>query len=59
MNDEPEPGVPENDRAIHHREQALGELSLHGDGRTDAVVHAILALEARVEELTVFVAQLQ
>ncbi len=26
MNDEPEPGVPENDRVIHHREQALGEL---------------------------------
>ena len=51
-----EPGVEEDERACHHREQALQALD-DGD-RARAVVEALLAIEARVDELAVWVARL-
>lgn len=52
---DPEPGVEQDDRARDHRRRALEALD-GGDGQ-GALVHAVLALEARVDELTWHVAQ--
>ena len=54
--DDPHPGDEQDDRASRHREGALKALA---DGcSADAIVHALLALEARVDELMVYVARL-
>ena len=50
------PGEEQDDRARAHREQALAAIE-DGD-RARAVVEALLALEARLDELTVWVARL-
>ena len=50
-------GVAENERAVRHRAGALAALA-DGDHAVDAVVHALLSVEARLEELTCYVAQL-
>jgi hypothetical protein len=52
---DPEPGVEQDERAHCHRRQALEALD-GGDGQA-ALVHAVLALEARVDELTYWIAQ--
>lgn len=50
------PGEREDERATEHREEALQALAA---GRSaDAMVYALLALEARIDELTVYVARL-
>ncbi|MFZ0379909.1 MAG: hypothetical protein WAL38_18920 [Solirubrobacteraceae bacterium] len=50
-----EPGVAEHERAIEHREQALSMLIDGND--LGALAHALLAIEARVEELTCYIAR--
>ena len=50
------PGEEPDDRARVHREQALQALD-DGD-RARAVVEALLALEARIDEVAVWVARL-
>jgi hypothetical protein len=50
-------GVAQDERAIRHRAGALAALA-DDDHAVDAIVHALLALEARVEELVCYVAQL-
>ncbi len=50
------PGEEQDDRAVRHREGALKALA---DGcSADALTHALLAVESRIEELTVYVARL-
>lgn len=51
------PGVEQDQRAIRHSVAAREALALSEPPHV-AITHAILALEARVEELTVYVAQL-
>ncbi len=48
--DTPDLGEREHERAVEHRERALSALA-EGE-RVGAVVHALLALEARIDELT-------
>ncbi len=57
--DDPRPcdGAEQDERAQRHRARALAALE-DGEHAADALVHALLALEARVEELTVYVARL-
>jgi hypothetical protein len=52
-----EPGADADERAVRHRRAAL-DAARDLDAADAAVMHAILALEARVEELTCFVARL-
>ncbi len=50
------PGEEQDDRAVRHREGALKALA---DGcPADAIVHALLSIEARLVELIVYVARL-
>lgn len=51
-----EPGVEQNERATAHREAAL-EIVADGGESTVALVHAALAIEARIDELIVYLAQ--
>ncbi len=47
------PGVSQHDRAVEHRDLALELLEEPGTAALIvALTHAVLALEARVEELT-------
>ncbi len=52
-----EPGVDQHERAIVHREAAL-DVVADGGETTVAVVHALLAIEARIDELTAYLARL-
>lgn len=51
-------GGAQDERAARHRAGALAALA-DGDHAVDALVHALLAIEARVEELSCFVAALR
>ena len=58
MNDDRhEPGVEQDERATEHYEAAL-ELVAGVDDGTAAVVHSVLSLASRVEELVVYLARL-
>lgn len=50
-------GAKQDERAERHRAESLAALA-DDEHAADALVHALLALEARVEELTVYVARL-
>lgn len=52
------PGVEQDERAARHRQAALEAVD-ELDRRDQAIVNALLAIEARVDELTCYVAQLQ
>ena len=52
---DPEPGVEQDERAQEHRR--LAREALDGGDQEGALVHAVLALEARVDELTYWIAQ--
>ncbi len=54
----PEPGVEQDKRALQHRRRALHALSSSDCEPHVALTEALLALEARLEELTCYVAQL-
>jgi hypothetical protein len=52
---EPEPGDQQDRRAFEHRRVALEQLQ--AGEHAAALTHAVLALEARVEEMTCFIAR--
>ena len=51
-----EPGVREDERAQEHRQAALAALDENRPAHV-ALVHALLALESRLEELTCYIAR--
>ena len=63
MSEHDEQGVREHERAVRHRDLALDALTIDGLAIRDestgaiAVVHALLAIEARIEELTIHLVQ--
>jgi hypothetical protein len=54
---EAEQGVAQDERAVSHRAGALAALA-DDDPAVDAVVHALLAVEARIEEVSVYLSRL-
>lgn len=52
---EDRPGYEQHVRAIHHRRRAV-EAAQDADPAAVALTHALLALEARVDELTCYIA---
>lgn len=56
--DDEQPGVEQDARAIDYRETALRLLDNDAEPAV-AIVYALLAVEARLEELSVYLAQLR
>jgi hypothetical protein len=56
--DSQEPGEEQDERAVQHRRKALAALDDGQHQPVEALVHALLALEARVEEMSVYVTRL-
>lgn len=52
---QPEPGVAQDERANEHRARALD--ALDADSAFVAIAEALFAVEARLDELTTYVAQ--